>query len=111
MLIGSWDGAQLLIAGTYAGGMIALLVYAISAITVPMLVDRPVNVLQAINTSWNAVRGNMLPMLLWAAILISIVVSGFLTLYIGLIIGYPLAAHASWHAYRDLVEHEPQGLS
>jgi len=50
-------------------------------------------------------------MLLWAAILISIVVSGFLTLYIGLIIGYALAAHTSWHAYRDLVVHEPPGLS
>ena len=111
MLIGNWDGVQFLIAGTYAGGMIALIVYAISAITVPMLVDRPVNVLYAINTSWNAVRRNMLPMLLWAAILISIILSGFMTLYIGLIIGYPLAAHASWHAYRDLVEHEPRGLS
>jgi len=110
-VIGSWDGVQLLIAGTYAGGMIALIVYAISAITVPILVDRPVSALQAITTSWNAVRSNILPMLLWAGILVSIIVSGFLTLYIGLIIGYPLAAHASWHAYRDLVVHDPQGSS
>ncbi len=104
MLLGTWDGLQLLVTGTYAGGLFALAIYAISAISVPMLVDRPVNVLTAIRTSWAAVRTNTLAMLLWAAVLTGIVVSGFLTLYVGLIIGYPLAAYASWHAYRDLVE-------
>lgn len=103
MLFGSWEGAQLLVAGTYAGGMIALLVFAISAITVPMLVERPVNIFQAVKTSWDAVRANLLPMLLWAAVLVSIILASFLTLYAGLIIGFPLAAHATWHAYRDLV--------
>lgn len=105
MLFGTWSGAQLLVAGTYAGGLIALIAYAISAVSVPMLVDRPVNVFEAITASWSAVRHNLLPMLLWAAILVSIMLSGFLTLYIGLIVGYPLAAHATWHAYKDLVAH------
>jgi len=105
MLLGTWDGAQLLVAGTYVGALIALGVFSISAVSVPMLVDRQVNVFEAIQTSLAAVRWNLVPMLLWAAVLISIILFSFLTLYLGLIIGFPLAAHASWHAYRDLVEH------
>ena len=105
MLFGTWEGAQLLVVGTYTGALIALAVFSISAVSVPMLLDRPVNVFQAIQTSWLTVRRNLVPMLLWAAVLISIILFSFMTLYIGLIIGFPLAAHATWHAYRDLVEH------
>jgi uncharacterized membrane protein len=105
MLFGTWEGAQLLVVGSYAGAVIALGVFSISAVSVPMLVDRPVTVFEAIQTSWAAVRHNPVPMLLWAAVLVSIVLFSFLTLYLGLIIGFPLAAHATWHAYRDLVEH------
>ncbi len=103
MLLGTWSGAQLLAVGTYAGGVIAMAVFAISVISVPMLIDRKVGVFEAIKTSWSAVSSNPGPMLLWAAILVAIILAGFLTLYLGLIIGFPLAAHATWHAYRDLV--------
>lgn len=106
LLLGSWEGVQLLVVGTYAGGIIALLVFTISVVTVPMLIDRQVNVFDAINTSWVTVRYNVAPMLLWAVVLVSIVSVGFLTLFFGLIVGFPLAAHATWHAYRDLVEHD-----
>ena len=106
LLLGSWEGVQLLVVGTYAGGIIALLVFTISVVTVPMLIDRQVNLFDAINTSWVTVRYNVAPMLLWAVVLVSIVSVGFLTLFFGLIVGFPLAAHATWHAYRDLVEHD-----
>ena len=104
-LLGSWEGIQLLVVGTYVGGIIALLVFALSVISIPVLIDRPVNAFDAIKTSWTAVRHNIAPMLLWAVVLVSIISVGFLTLFIGLILGFPLAAHATWHAYRDLVEY------
>jgi len=107
LLLGSWEGVQLLVVGTYIGGVIALFVFAISAISVPMLIDKQVSVVEAIQTSWMAVRRNIVPMLLWAVVLFSIISVGFLTLFVGLIIGFPLAGHATWHAYRDLVEHKP----
>ena len=107
MLLGTWGGVQLLVVGTYVGGIIAFIVFTLSAVSIPMLMDRPVNIFQAIQTSWRAVWSNIGPMLLWAGVLASIISFGFLTLYIGLIIGFPLAAHATWHAYRDLVEIGP----
>ena len=103
-LFGSWEGLQLLVVGISSGAVIAFIIFSISAVSVPMLLDRNSNVFDAIQTSWNAVRSNFLPMLLWAAILVAIIIAGFITLYVGLVILFPLAAHATWHAYRDLVE-------
>ncbi len=103
-LFGTWEGAQLMVVGVISGAVIAFLVFGISAISVPMLLDRSCNVFDAIQTSWTAVRHNRIPMMLWAAILLGIIYVGFATLFVGLIIGFPLAAHATWHAYRDLVE-------
>ena len=105
-LFGTWEGAQLMVVGIFSGAIIAFLVFGISAISVPMLMDRDCNVFDAIQTSWTAVRYNRIPMLLWAAVLLGIIYIGFATLFVGLIIGFPLAAHATWHAYRDLVEQE-----
>lgn len=103
-LFGTWDGLQLLLLGITCGSAIAFGIFCMSAVAVPMLLDRSCNVFDAIQTSWNAVFYNLLPMLLWAAILVAIIAAGFMTLYVGLVIGFPLAAHATWHAYRDLVE-------
>lgn len=110
VVLGSWEGLQILAVGTYVGGMLAILVYALSAVSIPMLMDRPVNVLAAVRTSWNAIRYNVVPMLLWGGILVSIIFAGFLTAYLGFIIGFPLAAHGTWHAYRELVISEDHGL-
>ncbi len=103
-LFGTREGAQLLIVGLTSGAVIAFFIFAFSAISVPMLLDRSCNVFDAIQTSLNAVRYNILPMILWAGILFATITAGFLTLYVGLVIGFPLTAHATWHAYRDLVE-------
>lgn len=86
------------------GALVATLVFAMSAISVPMLVDREIDVLTAIATSLKAVRRNPAAMTVWAALLVALMVVGFTTLLVGMILLLPLAAHASWHAYRDLAQ-------
>ena len=103
VVLGSWAGLQILAVGTYVGGMLAILVFTLSAVSIPMLMDRPVNVVVAIRTSWAAVVSNVVPMLLWGGILVTLIFAGFITAYLGFIIGFPLAAHGTWHAYRGLV--------
>jgi uncharacterized membrane protein len=68
-----------------------------------MLMDREVNVILAIATSVEAVRHNLWPMLVWAALIALFTAAGLATFYFGLIITLPLIGHATWHAYRDLV--------
>ncbi len=85
------------------GGFFAVCAFCVSAIAIPMMIDRPVDGFTAGRTSLRAVARNWLPMLLWAVLLVVIVGAGLLTFYVGLFLAVPLVGHATWHAYRDLV--------
>jgi uncharacterized membrane protein len=92
-----------LFSGIIVGALIAGFTFSITAITVPMLMDRQVDVLTAMQTSMQAVRTNWQAMALWASLIVMFVGVGLATFYIGLIVSMPLIGHATWHAYRDLV--------
>ena len=99
----SGESPVFLFSGIVVGGLIAAFTFAISAITVPMLMDRQVDVLTAMQTSVHAVRTNWQAMALWGCLIVMFVGIGIVTFYIGLIVTMPLVGHATWHAYRDLV--------
>lgn len=86
------------------GGLMAAPLFASSVVSMPLLLDRRAEVLQAVLTSWQAVLRNPIPLALWAAILLLMTLLGMLTLMLGLIVIVPWLGHASWHAYRDLVD-------
>ncbi len=85
------------------GGVMAAPVFASTVVALPMLLDRPCGVLAAVLASWRVVMANPGAMALWAAILMFWSLVGMLTGMIGLVPIVPWLAHASWHAYRDLV--------
>ena len=90
--------------GFGVGAVLAGLAFCMSAVSIPLLLDRPHDhVVTAIATSFKAVLDNPATMAFWAALIVLFVGAGLLTLYIGLIVALPLIGHASWHAYRDLV--------
>jgi uncharacterized membrane protein len=98
------DNAPVLAVGAMVGAFFALLVFLLSAVSAPMLLDRAdVSVFDAMQISLAACLHNWLPMLVWAALIAICIAGGFLTLYVGLAIGFPVIGHATWHAYRDLV--------
>ena len=84
------------------GGLLAALVFAVSVVSMPMLVDRRCDLLTALVTSVNAVAENPLPLALWATILMLLTGLGFATLLLGMIVILPWLGHASFHGYRDL---------
>ncbi len=88
------------------GGIMAAPVFASSVIAIPMLLDRPVGVMTAVFTSWRAVMHNPGPLALWAGLLLALSALGMVTALVGLIPVVPWLAHASWHAYQDLVDTE-----
>ncbi len=96
-------GLGLLIAGTVVGGVIALIVFAISAVSVPLLMRRNVGVATAISASAKALQLSPRAMLLWAALIAGFTVLGLLTLFVGLVFSFPLIGHATWYAFRDLI--------
>jgi uncharacterized membrane protein len=96
-----------LIIGTAAGAVLAALAFGLSAVSIPLLLDRPhEHVVTAIATSFRVILENPTTMLFWAVLIVVFVGAGLVTLYLGLVVTLPLIGHATWHAYRDLVEPE-----
>ena len=90
--------------GVACGAVLAAVAFAISAFSIPYLLDRrSSNMFEAIATSVAAVRINLRPMALWAALIVVLVVLGMVPGMIGLVVTLPLVAYATWHAYRDVV--------
>jgi uncharacterized membrane protein len=89
------------------GAVLAAPVFASSVVALPLLLDRDDGVLAAVLTSWRCVLANPATMALWAALLIALTALGMATLLVGLVVVVPWLAHASWHAYRDLVVDAP----
>lgn len=88
-----------------AGSGIALMVFATSAVSLPMLLDRRnMDTVSAMIVSFNVLRANFRPMLLWGAIIVALTAAGFASFYLGLVLVLPLIGHASWHAYREAVD-------
>ena len=86
------------------GGAFATFVFAISAIGLPLMLDRRTDAITAALASLVACARNPGAMLLWAACIVVLVSIGFATLFFGLVVTAPMVGHASWHAYRDIVE-------
>jgi len=96
-------GLGLLFLGTGVGMVLATIVFAISAIAVPLLMTEPVDVVTAATMSVGACSKNPKAMALWAALIVGGMVLGFVTLFFGLVIAFPLFGYATWHAFRDLL--------
>lgn len=103
-LVFSPVSVSFLATGTVVGVLLGAIVFSISVISIPMLIDRDVSVMTAMATSLMAVRVNPPAMALWAALIVGFTAVGLATFYLGLIVVLPLLGHASWHAYRDIVE-------
>lgn len=99
----SEEGRVFAIASFSLGFILAWCAFAISAVTVPMLIDRKVDGFTAIRISIKSVLHNMPAMMLWAFLIVLVVGLGLLTFYIGLLLALPLIGHGTWHAYRALV--------
>jgi len=105
-LVLSGEHIPMVLALGAAGCLLAAVVFALSVVTVPLLLDRPVDVITAAITSVRCCLRNPGTMVLWAALIAIITWIGMLTFMVGLVVAFPWLAHASWHAYRGLVEPE-----
>ncbi|HSR02722.1 MAG TPA: hypothetical protein VLM20_08000, partial [Methylophilaceae bacterium] len=79
-------------------------VFSVSVVAIQLMADKKTDAVTAAIASLIAVVRNPLQMALWAITIVALVVIGFATFYIGLIVTMPIIGHASWHAYKDLVQ-------
>jgi uncharacterized membrane protein len=95
------ENLEFLIAYMAVGGVFASLVFAISVVSIPMILDRDTDAISAAITSIAVVLENTGAMVVWGAVIVALVgASLMLPWSIGLLLTGPLLGHASWHAYR-----------
>ncbi len=104
LLLFTFEGLSMLAVGTVVGGFFAAVVFSVSVVSIPVLVFHDVDAVTAILVSLKAVRDNLKAMIVWAWLVAMVTAFGLVTLFVGLIITFPLIGHATWYAYRDLIQ-------
>lgn len=99
----SMANLEFLLAYFVVGGFFAALVFAISVVSVPMMLDRNTDGIVAALTSLRACRANAGAMLVWGGLIALVVGAGFALWFAGLIVAVPVIGHATWHAYKAMV--------
>ena len=85
------------------GAVLAAVVFSVSVVSVPLIIDRHATAREAMRASVRATLANLPAMLVWAGLIVGLTAIGFFTLLVGMVIVTPLLGYATWHAYRDLI--------
>jgi uncharacterized membrane protein len=97
------NGHKLIIYGNLIGLCFAVVAMIVGVVSFPLLLDRDVGVITALETSVRAVAANPGTMTLWGIVVAALLVIGTIPLFVGLAIVVPVLGHATWHLYRKLV--------
>lgn len=97
------EGLTMLAFGTAVGAAFATLLFCLTVVSLPMLLDREVDFVTAMLTSFALVQANPRIMLGWGALIAVSLFAGMLPGFLGLFVVLPLFGHASWHLYRRAI--------
>lgn len=97
------NGLTFLLVGHVVGAVISLVLFALTVVSCPMLLDRDVDFVTAMITSIRVVAASPPAMFAWGVFVIVSVVLAALTLFLGLLIVLPILGHATWHLYQRAV--------
>lgn len=98
------EGLTMMVIGTAFGAALALVGFAISAISIPLAFDRDIDAISAMAISVKAIAKNPMTMLSWAFVISMMVAVSAMFLFLPLIIIFPWLGHVTWHAYRDTID-------
>lgn len=96
----TYEGVVMLLVGTGIGALVALLLYMITVFALPLLLDREVDFVTAMITSFTYVQNNFIVMMGWAFVIAVATFAAILPGFLGLFLVLPVLGHASWHIYR-----------
>lgn len=104
------QGLMFLAVGNIIGAVLATILFSLSVVSFPLVLDRDVDFVTAMITSVRAVATNPVPMLFWAAIIVVLLVVSALPAFLGLLVTLPVLGHATWHLYRRVVAPEAPAM-
>lgn len=103
VLVTTQEGVLFLIVGHIIGAMLALVLYSVTVVSLPFLLERSTDFITAIVTSIRAVFTSPVPMLVFGVCVTILIIVASLPLFIGFLVVLPVLGHATWHLYRRIV--------
>ena len=97
------EGLMFLAVGNLVGAVLAAILFSLTVVSFPLLLDREVDFITAMITSVRAVAASPVPMLGFAAAIVALSVVAMLPVFLGLVVLLPVLGHATWHLYRRVV--------
>ena len=97
------EGLVFLIVGNVVGAVLSLVLFSLTVVSFPLLLDRDVDFITAMITSVRAVVTSPVRMIGWAAVIVVLMIVSCLPYFLGLLVTLPVLGHASWHLYRRIV--------
>jgi uncharacterized membrane protein len=101
------EGLLFLAIGNAVGALLSLILFSLTVVSFPLLLEREVDFVTAMVTSVRAVVTNPLPMIGWAAVIVMLLIVSALPYFLGLVVTLPVLGHATWHLYKRIVEPLP----
>jgi uncharacterized membrane protein len=105
MILTTPDGWTFLVVGHLVGAFLSLVLFTVTVVSCPLLLDRNVDFITAIITSVKAVQQNLVPMLFWGVLVVLAMIVAIVPGFLGLLFILPILGHATWHLYRRLIRH------
>jgi uncharacterized membrane protein len=103
VVLTSNEGLLFLVIGNLDGAALSLILFSLTVVSFPLLLDRDVDFVTAMVTSVRAVVASPLPMIGWAAVVVVLLIVSALPYFLGLLVTVPVLGHATWHLYRRIV--------
>jgi uncharacterized membrane protein len=103
VLLTTNEGLLFLAIGNLDGAALSLILFSLTVVSFPLLLDRDVDFVTAMVTSVRAVVASPMPMIGWAAIIVVLLIVSSLPYFLGLLVTVPVLGHATWHLYRRIV--------
>ena len=103
LLLTTNEGSLFLVIGNLDGAALSLVLFSLTVVSFPLLLDREVDFVTAMVTSVRAVVTSPLPMIGWAALIVLLLIVSAIPYFLGLIVTLPVLGHATWHLYRRIV--------
>lgn len=103
VILTTTDGAIFLIVGSIIGAVLSTILFSVTVLSMPLLLDKEVDFVTAIITSVKAVHKSPVVMIGWGAVIGAATLISIATAFIGVIVVFPILGHAAWHLYRRLV--------
>jgi uncharacterized membrane protein len=104
MVFTTASGWALILSGAVVGAIFGWIVVALSAVSMPMLVDANVSASEAVSASWRAAHANKPQMVRWGLVVLGLLILGSIPAFVGLAFVLPWLGYSTWHLYTRLVD-------